>query len=149
MSKLFGKLGEMIFGSDEELEEFEDDTEDTLQPLKNDLKPAGIKRSPGKVVNIHATTQLEVAVLQPQCYEDAREIADRLKAKRAVVVNLEKLDIDDAVKALDFISGAVYALEGEIQKVSNGIFLIAPYNVTISSDVKNELKNKGVFPWSF
>ncbi len=150
MSKLFGKLGDMIFGADDELEEFEDDSEDTMYPLKSEPKQNfAAKRGGGRVVNIHATTQLEVAVLQPQSYEDSREIADRLKAKRAVVVNLEELGREEAVKALDFISGVVYALEGEIQKVSNGIFLIAPYNVTISSDIKNELKSKGVFPWSF
>jgi cell division inhibitor SepF len=145
MAKMFGKLGEMIFGVDDELEEFEE--EEILQVEKEPFKPQLSKKN-SRVVNIHATTQLEVAVLQPQAYEDARDIADRLKTKRAVVINLEDLTKEDAVKVLDFVSGVVYALEGEIQKVSSGIFLIAPYNVSIASDVRDELKNKGIFPWS-
>ena len=149
MSKFFGKIGEMIFGTEDDFEEYEEE-EETLSPLRAEVKPSAtpaFKKS-GKVVNIHATTQLEVAVLQPAAYEDAREIADRLKSKKAVVVNLEDLKKEDAIKVLDFISGVVYALEGDIQKVSSGIFLIAPYNVSIASDVRDELKSKGLFPWT-
>ena len=58
------------------------------------------------------------------------------------------LDHEEAKKVLDFVSGVVYALEGDIQKVSGGIFLIAPYNVTIAGDVKDELR-KGIFPFGF
>jgi len=153
MAKIFGKLGEMIFGSEEdEFEEFEVEEEETP---KAELKPLNVTRTKpassaggGRVVSMTATTQLEVAVLQPATYEDASEIADRLKAKKAVVVNLEDLTKEDAIKVLDFISGVVYALEGNIQKVSGGIFLIAPYNVSIAGDVRDELKNKGFFPWT-
>ena len=154
MAKIFGKLGEMIFGGDEdEFEEFE--VEEEMVKPKADLKPLGVSRNKsaasggnGRVVSMTATTQLEVAVLQPSTYEDASEIADRLKGKKAVVVNLEDLTKEDAVKVLDFVSGVVYALEGNIQKVSGGIFLIAPYNVSIAGDVRDELKNKGFFPWT-
>ncbi len=154
MAKIFGKLGEMIFGNEEdEFEEFEVE-EDFPQPKHEPKTFASYKKtatpssSANRVVSMTATTQLEVAVLQPTTYEDASEIADRLKAKKAVVVNLEDLTKEDAVKVLDFISGVVYALEGNIQKVSGGIFLIAPYNVSIAGDVRDELKNKGFFPWT-
>lgn len=153
MAKIFGKIGEMIFGSEEdEFEEFE--VEEEVEKPKAELKPLSVSRNKassaggGRVVSMTATTQLEVAVLQPATYEDASEIADRLKGKKAVVVNLEDLTKEDAVKVLDFISGVVYALEGNIQKVSGGIFLIAPYNVSIAGDVRDELKNKGFFPWT-
>ncbi len=154
MAKIFGKLGEMIFGSEEDdFEEF--DFEEEPERQKPDIKPIGMLRSKApaapaasRVVSMTATTQLEVAVLQPATYEDASEIADRLKAKKAVVVNLEDLTKEDAIKVLDFVSGVVYALEGNIQKVSSGIFLIAPYNVSIAGDVRDELKNKGFFPWT-
>ncbi len=156
MAKIFGKLGEMIFGSEEdEFEEFE--VEEEVEKPKTEFKPLNITRNKpaapastggGRVVSMTATTQLEVAVLQPASYEDASEIADRLKGKKAVVVNLEDLTKEDAIKVLDFISGVVYALEGNIQKVSGGIFLIAPYNVSIAGDVRDELKNKGFFPWT-
>jgi cell division inhibitor SepF len=63
-------------------------------------------------------------------------------------MNLESVERDVARRIVDFLSGAVYALDGNIQKVSNGIFLIAPYNVGIMGDFKDELRNKGIFPWN-
>ncbi|MBR5218500.1 MAG: cell division protein SepF [Clostridia bacterium] len=148
MAKLFGKLGEMIFGPEEDFDDFEESTEEVARPAKNEFFSTVKKPTSDRVVNIPATTQLEVAVVQPKAYEDAREIADRLKSKKAVVINLEDMGKEDAIKVLDFVSGVVYALEGEIQKVSSGIFLIAPYNVSIASDIKDELK-KGMFPWNY
>ena len=146
MANIFNKLGNLFFGDDDGYDEFEEEeAEEVREPI---IKPdPAVKKNSGRVVNIHATTQLEVAVLQPQSYEDAREIADRLKSKRAVVINLEELSKEDAIKVLDFVSGVVYALEGDIQKVSSGIFLIAPYNVSIANDIKAELKSTGIFPW--
>lgn len=150
MAKIFNKLGEMFFGAEDEFDEFEEEVaeKERFTPLEPTPKVSTSSKKSSRVVNIHATTQLEVAVLQPQSYEEAREIADRLKSKKAVVVNLEELSKEDAVKVLDFVSGVVYALEGDIQKVSSGIFLIAPYNVSIASDVRDELKSTGIFPWS-
>lgn len=152
MSKIVDKLSELFLGSDDEFEEYEEEVVEKghFAPSEPAPKPTiGKKGGSSRVVNIHATTQLEVAVLQPQSYEDSREIADRLKNKKAVVINLEELSKEDAVKVLDFVSGVVYALEGDIQKVSSGIFLIAPYNVSIASDVRDELKSTGIFPWSY
>ena len=102
----------------------------------------------GKVVKIHTTAQLKLVVMQPETFEDARDIANHLKSKKPVVMNLESVDRDVARRIVDFLSGSVYALDGNIQKVSNGIFLIAPYNVGIMGDFKDELRNKGIFPWS-
>ena len=101
-----------------------------------------------KVVKIHTTSQLKLVVMQPENFEDARDIANHLKSKKPVVMNLESVDRDVARRIVDFLSGAVFALDGNIQKVSNGIFLIAPYNVGIMGDFKDELRNKGIFPWS-
>lgn len=85
--------------------------------------------------------------MQPENFEDARGIADHLKTKKPVIINLESLDTDVARRVVDFLSGAVYGLDGNIQKVAAGIFLIAPYNVSIMGDFKDELKNKGLFNW--
>ena len=150
-NNFFGKIGDLLFNGDDDFDEYEE--EEVVEKEEREPKPmfssAISKKSSGRVVNIHATTQLEVAVLQPQTYEEAREIADRLKSKKAVVINLEELSKEDAVKVLDFVSGVVYALEGDIQKVSSGIFLIAPINVSIASDVRDELKSTGIFPWNY
>ena len=101
-----------------------------------------------KVVKIHTTAQLKLVVMQPESFEDAREIANHLKNKKPGVINLEAVERNAAQRIVDFLSGAVYALDGNIQKVANGIFLIAPYNVGIMGDFKDELRSKGIFPWN-
>ena len=90
-----------------------------------------------------------MVIQQPTEYNNAKEIARYLKDRQPVIVNLEKLDKVTAQKFVDFLSGAVYSLDGNIQKISTGIFLIAPYNVGIMGDFKDELRNKGVFPWNY
>lgn len=107
--------------------------------------PSGFGSKKGKVVNIHTTTQLKVVVIQPTSYNDSQDIADHLKSKKPVVVNLERLEKEDARKMVDFLSGAVYALDGSMQKVANGILLLAPYNVGIMGDFSSELKTNGIF----
>ena len=131
------------------LNEEDDVVEETpvYEPKRQDEEPVsggfGLKK--GKVVNIHTTTQLKVVVIQPTSYNDSQDIADHLKSKKPVVVNLERLDKEDARKMVDFLSGAVYALDGSMQKVANGILLLAPYNVGIMGDFSSELKSNGLF----
>lgn len=137
MNKLTGFLGIPEQEIDNEIDEAIPNTP------QDDSISYSSKRS--KVVNIHTTTQLKVVVIQPTSYADATEIADHLKSKKPVVVNLEKLDRDVAVKIVNFLSGAVYALGGSMQKISNGILLLAPYNVGIMGDFSDELKVHGAF----
>ena len=90
----------------------------------------------------------EFVLVKPADRDELGAIANNLMGGKTVVLNLE-LVTKDSKRFVDFLSGAVYALDGNIQKVSNGIFLIAPYNVGImSGDFKDELKNKIVFPFS-
>ena len=100
-----------------------------------------------KVVKIHTTAQLNLVVMQPENFEDARDIANHLKNKKPVVMNLEFVEKEVSRRIVDFLSGAVYAVDGNIQKVSNGIFVITPYNVGIMGDFKDELASRGIFPW--
>ncbi len=140
MNKMMGLMG---VGDEEEDRDFE---EPVISPRKErEDAPIDFGSKKGKVVNIHTTTQLKVVVIQPLTYSDSQDIADHLKAKKPVVVNLEKVDKDVARKVVDFLSGAVYALDGSMQKVSNGILLLAPYNVGIMGDFSDELKTKGAF----
>lgn len=138
------KMLKWIGISEDEYDEENEFLTDGMEEAEDPVIPTG-KR--GKVVNIHATTQLKVVVIQLQSFEDAKDIADHLKSKKPVVINLEKLEKDVSRRVVDFLSGAVYGVDGNIQKVANGIFLIAPYNVGIMGDFKDELK-KG-FPWSY
>ncbi len=131
-------------GIADDVEEEEEFLTSSRPEPEDPVIPAG-KR--GKVVNIQASTQLKVVVMQLTTFEDAKDIADHLKTKRPVVINLEKLDKEVSRRVVDFLSGAVYGVDGNIQKVANGIFLIAPYNVGIMGDFKDEL-TKG-FPIAY
>ena len=99
----------------------------------------------GKVVNIHATTQLKVVLVKPERFEAASEIADHLKEKRTVVINLESTHKDIARRLVDFLSGVAYAGEGKIKKVAANTYIITPYSVDIQGDLIDELENNGLY----
>lgn len=108
----------------------------------------GKKSNQGKVVSLHNQSQFKVVIMNPETFEDAREITEHLRNKKPVVINLMELDKDFAQRILDFLSGAVCALDGAIQKVTNGIFVVAPNNVDVMGEFKDQLKNKtALFPW--
>ena len=98
-----------------------------------------------KVVNIHATTQLKVVLVKPERFENASEIADHLREKRTVVLNLESTNKDIARRLVDFLSGVAYAGEGKIKKVSANTYIITPYSVDIMGDLIDELENNGLY----
>ena len=99
----------------------------------------------GKVVNIHATTQLKVVLVKPERFEAASEIADHLKEKRTVVMNLESTHKDVARRLIDFLSGVAYASEGKIKKVAASTYIITPYSVDIQGDLIDELSSNGLY----
>jgi len=99
----------------------------------------------GKVVNIHATTQLKVVLVKPERFENASEIADHLKERRTVVINLESTHKDIARRLVDFLSGVAYAGEGKIKKVAANTYIITPYSVDIQGDLIDELENNGLY----
>jgi cell division inhibitor SepF len=105
--------------------------------------PLDTKRD--KVVNIHATTQLSVVLVKPERFENAAEIADHLREKRTVVLNLESTNRDIARRLIDFLSGVAYANEGKIKKVANSTYIITPFNVEILGDIIDELENNGLY----
>ena len=101
--------------------------------------------SGNKVVNINATTQLSVVLVKPEKFENAVDIADHLREKRTVVLNLEQTNKDVARRLVDFLSGVTYAQDGKIKKVANSTFIITPYNVDILGDLIDELENNGLY----
>lgn len=82
---------------------------------------------------------MEVCVIKPSNFEDAREITETLLKNRTIVMNLEGLDVDIAQRILDFTSGSCYAIDGNLQKISMYIFIITPASVDISGDFQNIL----------
>jgi len=103
------------------------------------------ERRSNKVVNIHTTTQLQVVLVKPDRYENASEIADHLREKRTVVLNLESTNKDVARRLVDFLSGVTYAHGGKIKKVAISTYIITPYNVDILGDLIDELENNGLY----
>jgi len=101
-----------------------------------------------KVLNLQTSIQMEVHVIQPSDYNDACEICNYLIQHKPVIINLEKIEASVAQRIMDFISGCCYTLEGNVQKVTNNIFIIAPANVDVAGNFKEELKSNGIIlPW--
>ena len=107
--------------------------------------PAAAPRRDNKVMNINATTQLKVVLVKPERFETAAEIADHLREKRTVVMNLEDTNKDVARRLIDFLSGVAYANEGKIKKVAVSTYIITPYNVDLMGDLIDELESNGLY----
>ena len=128
---------------DMEFDEQDSPFADERPRMERDRSPVDSRR--GKVVNIHATTQLKVVLVKPERFEAASEIADHLKEKRTVVINLESTHKDIARRLVDFLSGVAYAGEGKIKKVAANTYIITPYSVDIQGDLIDELENNGLY----
>lgn len=99
----------------------------------------------GRVVNINSGSQLQVVLVKPERYDQVSEIADHLRDKKAIVLNLETANKDVARRLVDFLSGCAYALDGKIKKVAAFTYLITPYHVGIVGDLVEELENSGSY----
>ena len=143
------------YEDEEDMDGYEDDFEDTSRNDFSERKSAPKKESASfnleperrsnKVVNIHTTTQLQVVLVKPDRFENAAEIADHLREKRTVVLNLEQTNKEIARRLLDFLSGVAYANEGKIKKVALSTYIITPYNVDILGELIDELENNGLY----
>ncbi|MCI6728707.1 MAG: cell division protein SepF [Candidatus Faecousia sp.] len=108
--------------------------------------PSGMEtRRDSRVVNINATAQLQVVLVKPERFDNVSEIADHLRDKHAVVLNLENTDKNIARRLVDFLSGCAYAVDGKIKKVAASAYLITPFNVEIVGDLVEELENNGMY----
>ena len=128
------------YDDEDELEEVPPRREPSFERVKG-----GSEDRHNKVVNIHATTQLKVVLVKPERFENAAEIADHLKDKRTVVINLESTNKDIARRLIDFLSGVAYAGEGKIKKIAANTYIITPYHVDIEGDLIDELESSGMY----
>ena len=140
MSNFMNKMLNMVgFGPEDEYEDDYGYEEESVEPTAGVFDRMSERRS-SRVVKLHnSPNQLRVVVIQPESFEEAKDITNHLKDRRPIVVNIAAIDKQVAQKIIDFLSGAVYALEGDIQKVSRDIFLIVPSNVDIMGN--EELQN--------
>ena len=103
------------------------------------------RRENKTVARIHATAQLEVVLHKPDRFDDAAKIADDLRQRRTIVLNLEQTNKDIARRLIDFISGVAYAQDGKIKKVAVNAYIVTPYNVDLLGDLIDELEDKGLY----
>ena len=132
-----------------EHDDFEDENEYETVETENEEETEErgfFKRN--KVVSMPQVQQVKMVITQPTSFEQSEEICGYLKEKKSVIINLEYVNKDVARRIIDFVAGAVNALDGHMQKISNAIFLVAPMNYDIASDLaREELKNKVSVSW--
>ena len=159
--KLFDGIKDFFFASDD------DDFDEADVPMRGgDDRPGGYSRPEpsetpaaaaapvgetptgrrNKVVNIQTTAQLQVVLVKPSAFTDAKQIADHLIAKKTVVLNLETASPENKRRIIDFLVGVAYANGGSLKPVANLTYIITPYNVGfVGEDLVGELENNGVF----
>lgn len=150
MEKVWGLFGmDPAEDKEEEVENYDQEEEEATEEEEQEQetrRPWGRKNS--KVVSMPQVQQVKMVISQPTNFEQAANICDLLKQKKSVIVNLEYVNKDVARRIIDVVSGAVHALDGHMQKISNSIVLIAPFNYDIENDMaRDEIKNKLSVSW--
>jgi len=145
--KLVDKVLGFIGFEEDNPEEEEKNTPEEVPEGRSWLKKKEKEKDRGAVLSLHSQRQVRVVVAETKCFDDVKGIADNLKSRRPVIINLEQADAELAKRVVDFISGAAYALNGSFQKVGHGIFLVVPDNIDIASEMKDFDRGKGTFSW--
>ncbi|MDD3350164.1 MAG: cell division protein SepF [Eubacteriales bacterium] len=154
---LFSKLKVLVGIEEIEEDDYEEEREtptlerkpieprNTYTPPKTELKDSRDNKDsrilPMAASKATSPNQMKMVVIEPKSIDECPRLVDSLKAKKPIIINLEKIETDSARKIFDFLSGATYALNGNIQKVANNIFLFAPENVDISAQVDQKNGN--------
>lgn len=152
----FRKIWDFLVGENEE--ELEDDeilenaydiNEEDEEVDSGSERNIGFWNKRNKVVSMPQTQSVRMKILKPTNYDpDVNEIISELKAKNGIVMNLEYVNKDIARRIIDTVSGAVTALDGRIEKVSNSIFVVAPYNYDIVNEpITREKSERTQAPW--
>lgn len=150
MGNVLEKVKKILVGDDEFDDDFEGYEDEEMQDEMEEeiIEPVipGKKNSTNnKVVNIHTSASAKIIISKPMVYDDAMEICDSLKNRKIVVINTSAIENKIAQRLLDFVSGSCYALGGELQEISKGVYLLSPSNVEVTSELKNELSSKALF----
>ena len=149
-----GEVDDEDFDMDEGLDEAPEEEESSYYSRPEPVRSApaaepqpmsGQPRRNNRVVNINATTKLAVVLVKADQFNNVADIADHLKNKMTVVLNLETTDKETSKRMLDFMSGVTYAIEGKIKRVASDTYLITPLDVEIvGDDLISELENSGM-----
>ena len=156
IDKFCEKVG--ITSPEEDIEEdYEEDGEEESPARERQTKfEPPPPPPPHNVVDFHsaitaresasATHKMKVVIIEPKSFDDAQQVANCLREKRPVLINFERTEGDIAKRIIDFISGTTYALNGEIKKVGQNVFLCAPANVNVTH-TEEEKKVSTDMPW--
>lgn len=151
---ILGKFKDLVgiddYDEDEEYEEVHpvSKTQDRRADTRISFQsPKPDTRNDGKVIPMQnrtvsaITSAFKLVVIEPSGFDECPKLVDSLKSKKPIIINLERIESDTARKIFDFLSGATYALNGNVQKVANNIFVFAPENVDITAGL--DQKGKG------
>ena len=146
--KAFGPLGmkqtdvdgdEYYDEMDEEMEDYDDYDEPADELDEPSYEEPSFSRRRSKVISMPETrgesSQMKMIIFRPTSYDETQGVIDNLKSRKPIIVNLDEIDVAVAQRILDFISGAVYALGGDIKKAARNIFVVAPSNVEVTSNM--------------
>jgi len=160
-----GNVKNVLFGAAYE-DDYEDDyapeytaQENTASDAKNETEKNTTKafdrvqssertetrRDRSKVVNFQDPAKLNVVLVKPERYEEVAEIANHLREKHTIVLNLEKANREVARRILDFLSGVAYTIDGNLKMIASNTYMITPYNVNIQGDLIDELETNGLY----
>ena len=130
-NKILGTVGGV--DDDYETDEYEDEDVTEEEQRQQRRQPVPASRRPGVGDNTYAQPiqPLKMMIVEPETFEDSQSIADYLRDRKPVVINFESTPDDISKRVVDFVSGATYAIDGNIQKVGKDIFLCAPSNITL------------------
>ena len=120
---------------DEEYEYEEEYAQEEATPMKTNKSAVQANKQQNVVSLQSIQKSSKLVLLEPRAYADAQEIANHLKNRRGVVVNLQRISPDQARRIVDFLSGTVYAIAGDIQRIGSNIFLCTPENVDVSGSI--------------
>ncbi|MBR6376744.1 MAG: cell division protein SepF [Oscillospiraceae bacterium] len=150
--------------NEEDMDEYDYDEEEDLAPEEEPAPaPSSSRRSaytapepapapstgrrsgPAKVVNLNNNSAMQVILVKPDRFDTVSEIADHLRDKKSIVLNLESTNKDVARRLVDFLSGVAYAIDGKVKKVASNTYIITPPNVDLLGDLMDELESSGVY----
>ena len=157
VKSFLGFDGEEDFEDDDFMEEDDQEYESIVtkapnQPIQmstvtNSTVNSTINSNNSKVVSIHSASDAKVVITRPTKYDDSVDICTALRNRNIVIINTSALEVKVARRLLDFVSGAAYALDANVEDVETRVYVVSPSNVQVSNELKTELSSKGMFSW--
>ncbi|WP_456275570.1 cell division protein SepF [Bacillus sp. AK128] len=128
-------------------EEYDYNDHDQADPEEDMVVSRSAKHQPPAKQNVVSLQSVQknsskMILFEPRTYSEAQEIADHLKNRRSVVINLQRISHDQAIRIVDFLSGTVYAIGGDIQKIGSNIFLCTPDNVDVTGSISDYIQEE-------